>query len=542
MSKKSDNRRQQAKVPRQDGTYAKAKGAKGGATSKGAQRAAADQRAELKGVMDAARESAEALREAASALSRSAAQTAAQAAAQAQPAVQPQQPAQVQQLQTLQPAAQPQPAAGPQAAQDIPQPAQQPQAVASFQPEPVTRMAHNESMGAQVGFMPKEPEEKAGRRWESPIKSLRSAVSALTNRSEPEPEPEPYVPARMQIDYTPKPELLHNLPKFGDAPAVLPSPQELLASVPAISTTGQIVPVGGVRPSRGDQRGEHISIPAMYGGSPSISLDLPPVQVQDQIIEVPAQEVVYGEVQMPDSYLQPYDGMRAYDPQQYDPNAVRAYDPMQQIQMQVYDPTQPQPQQAWDPYGQPVQQDPYGQPMQQDPYAQQQMYQQDPYGQQAQPQQQDYQAQAGAQPFDPSMYGHGFDQSPQSPQYDPYGYGYDPYAEAAGMYPTEPVKGGKATASLILGILSILLAFIPPLGLILAVVAILLAKSYAKAGGTAPRAGTGRVCGIVGIILSLLLAVALGVFLAYFYGGLYGEANAGAIMGYLQTTPLKSFL
>lgn len=415
--------------------------------------------------------------------------------------------------------------------------------------DPLTRVSHNASMGEQVGFTPKEPEQK--RRWGSPIKSLKSAVAALTNSaSNDEDAPDAPLP-RTQIDYTPKPELLNNLPKFGDAPVVLPTPQELLASVPLISTTGQIVPTAdqsaypyGALPEHGYAdypdhmladfgHVDQLSVPALYSDPQPFSVEIPSDQIppiQEQVIEVPAQEVVYGEVQMPDPYLQAYDSMHVYDPaQMYDP-AMQPYDPMQ---MQPYDPAQAQMHaqaqaQGYDPHLQ-ASYDP----------AQAQGY--DPYGQQfAQPYGQT-QTPYADQPYDPSAYGHGYDQG----GYDPYGYSadpYDPYADPNMYAAMVPVKGGKATASLILGILSILLAFLPPVGLVLAIVAILLAKSYHKKGGVAPRAGTGRVCGLVGIILSLLLAVAIGVFLAYFYGGLYGESNAGAIMGYLQTTPLKNFL
>lgn len=382
--------------------------------------------------------------------------------------------------------------------------------------DPIARVSHNTSMGIPVGFMPKEPEKK--RRWGSPIQSLKTAFASLTNRNAaPLPSPEPAMLSRAQIDYMPKPELLLDLPKFGEVPAVLPSPQELLASVPAISMTGQIMPAGttsAYSPYLGDMmQSEQLAIPAMYGSVPSFSAELP----AEQIMEVPAQGVVYGETQMPDPYLQTYNNMAAYDPSQmydphamsaYDPNAMYQYDPMQ---MQSYDPMQMQQMQQM--------QDPMQLQQSQQPFD---MYQQDPLAMQG---------------FDPSVHGTGFEQAP----YDSYGYGRQ-FASEAPLPLSGPVKNGKATAAFILGILSILLAFVPPVGLILALIAFFLVKSYHKKGGTASRAGTARVCAIVGIVLSLVIAVALAVFIAYFYGGLHGQANAGIIMSYLQMTPLKGIL
>lgn len=317
-----------------------------------------------------------------------------------------------------------------------------------------------------AGYSPKEPndarleEDRGNKRWNSPIKSLRSRVAAAAGGSGNQ---------KSSSDSG----MLSGLPKFGDAPDPLPSPQEILASLPSFDMLSQPAASAPIQADAYSQplqvQGTDAAGMPIYSDSASFQMDMPSGQIppiQEQVIEIPAQEVVYGEVQMPDPYLQTYDGMQGFDPStMYDPS--QAFDPMQ-----------------------------------------------------------------AAMGYDPNMQ-----------QYDPYAYGmgYDPYADPSAI-PLEPPKGGKATASLILGILSILLAFIPPIGLVLAVIAVLLAKSYIKKGGMAPRAGTGRVCGVVGIVLSILLAIAIGVFVAYFVGGLYGETNAGAIMGYLQTTPLANFL
>lgn len=335
-----------------------------------------------------------------------------------------------------------------------PAPMEMPGAPAGYYDDP-RGTAHDADMRESVGYSPKEPveaapapvaEEPRGKRWGSPIKSLKSRVAAATG-------------GQSQKAAQSEQSMFTGLPKFGEAPDPLPSPQEILASLPSFDALGQ--PTSQTpQPDPLFQQGTTAAgMPVFGGDGTSFQMDatlsqVPPVQ--EQVIEIPAQEVVYGEVQMPDAYVQAYDATTMYDPaQMVDP--LQGFDVMQ--------------------------------------------------------------------------------------NYDPYAYNaaYDPYADPA-MFSGVPPKGGMATASLILGIFSILLAFIPPLGIILAVLAIVFAKSYLKKGGMAPRAGTGRVCGIVGIVLSVVLAIALGVFIAYFVGGLYGETNAGAIMGYLQTTPLAQFI
>lgn len=96
----------------------------------------------------------------------------------------------------------------------------------------------------------------------------------------------------------------------------------------------------------------------------------------------------------------------------------------------------------------------------------------------------------------------------QVPPFQP-GQPVPPYGQPAGV----PVSNGKATGALICGILAILLAWTILPGIILGVVAIVLAGSYIKQGGLAGTAKGGRVCGIVGIVLSVLslvLSVVLG--------------------------------
>ncbi|WP_165252088.1 hypothetical protein [Adlercreutzia sp. ZJ304] len=379
----------------------------------------------------------------------------------------------------------------------------------------------NYDLRESVGYSPKEPgvakvvdEDRGGKRWSSPIKSLKSRVASVAGGS---------AVAASGVGQQPVVDasVLSGLPKFGEAPDPLPTPQEILASLPSFEAVDQSAstptsvsapapaPTSAVAPSAAvsvepvyQQPQQSVQVPvadqseamasAAYADSTAFSTDVSTSATQvipspEHVIEVPAQEVVYSDMQPADPYTQTYNNVPEFDPAtMYDPTQV--FEPVQQ----PYEPMQPMYDQT------------------------QQLYD------------------SMQQPYDPTQQ-----------LYDPLAYSngagaYNSYPDAV-MY-TEPVKGGKATMSLILGILSILLAFIPPLGLVLAIIAVLLAKSYTKKGGTAPRASTGRVCGIVGIVLSLLLAVAIGVFVAYFIGGLYGESNAGAIMGYLQTTPLAQFL
>lgn len=64
------------------------------------------------------------------------------------------------------------------------------------------------------------------------------------------------------------------------------------------------------------------------------------------------------------------------------------------------------------------------------------------------------------------------------------------------------------TGALVCGILSIVFCFIPIVGIVLGIVAIVLAGKYFKAGGTQGTGKGGRICGIVGIVLSAIVMIA----------------------------------
>lgn len=159
--------------------------------------------------------------------------------------------------------------------------------------------------------------------------------------------------------------------------------------------------------------------------------------------------------------------------------------PQQPVQPQPSpQPQQPQPVQPAQPYGfQPDQ----GQPQQ--PAQPQQPWQANgAQPQPAQPYAQPYASQPG-QPY-----------APQPSQ---------PYAPQPGQpyMPQQPRSEGKAIAALVCGILSIVFCAGTLFGLILGIVAIVLASSYVKQNGPNTKAIIGKICGIIGSILSALAFV-----------------------------------
>lgn len=159
--------------------------------------------------------------------------------------------------------------------------------------------------------------------------------------------------------------------------------------------------------------------------------------------------------------------------------------PQQPVQPQPSpQPQQPQPAQPAQPYGfQPDQ----GQPQQ--PAQPQQPWQANgAQPQPAQPYAQPYASQPG-QPY-----------APQPSQ---------PYAPQPGQpyMPQQPRSEGKAIAALVCGILSIVFCAGTLFGLLLGIVAIVLASSYVKQNGPNTKAKIGKICGIIGSILSALAFV-----------------------------------
>lgn len=142
-----------------------------------------------------------------------------------------------------------------------------------------------------------------------------------------------------------------------------------------------------------------------------------------------------------------------------------------------------------------------------------QPYGQTPFSQpyEAQPQPSAYQPQPqyAQQPYDQQQYG----------QQQPYGYGQQQYAQPPygqapyGQAPMQPGAvpqtnlDGKATGALVCGILSIVFFWSVFLSLVLGIVAIVLGSQVIKAIGHNSKAKGGKICGIVGVVLSALIVV-----------------------------------
>lgn len=119
-------------------------------------------------------------------------------------------------------------------------------------------------------------------------------------------------------------------------------------------------------------------------------------------------------------------------------------------------------------------------------------------------------------------------------------YYYDDYAGYGGQL----AQVGKAPGGtgLVLGIFSILLAFIPIVGLILGIIAMKKAKKHINMGGTSSSAYTAKLLGKLGVILSIILLIAyIGLVVAFFLS-LYPPAIMTAIRTFLATTPLSFVL
>lgn len=76
--------------------------------------------------------------------------------------------------------------------------------------------------------------------------------------------------------------------------------------------------------------------------------------------------------------------------------------------------------------------------------------------------------------------------------------------------PAPPAASGQPspTGALVCGILAIVFSGLPLVGIILGIVAIILAGKYFKAGGTQGTGKAARICGIIGLIFSVLAFVA----------------------------------
>ena len=126
-----------------------------------------------------------------------------------------------------------------------------------------------------------------------------------------------------------------------------------------------------------------------------------------------------------------------------------------------------------------------------------------------------------AQPYQPAA-PYGQPQQPVAP-----GQPFNPYGQPAPGYYQQPAKSGKATGALVCGIFAILLAWAPLFGIILGIVAIVLAVKAVKEAGKDGKATGGKVCGIIGIVLSVLSFI---LYLVIGFGAMaYIAANPGSV-------------
>lgn len=97
-----------------------------------------------------------------------------------------------------------------------------------------------------------------------------------------------------------------------------------------------------------------------------------------------------------------------------------------------------------------------------------------------------------------------------------------PIVGAPVINPAKATKG-RARLALILSILSIILALVPPVGLLLAIIARKIAKSYKKNGGRAGAGDAAAVFSLVGLIFSILTCALVIWFVGYVNGALIGS-------------------
>lgn len=75
-------------------------------------------------------------------------------------------------------------------------------------------------------------------------------------------------------------------------------------------------------------------------------------------------------------------------------------------------------------------------------------------------------------------------------------------------------KNGKATAALVLGIISLIGICIPIAGIICGIIAIILAVMAKKEGSTDGKQKAGMILGIIGIVISIIMWIVNAVILA----------------------------
>lgn len=112
-----------------------------------------------------------------------------------------------------------------------------------------------------------------------------------------------------------------------------------------------------------------------------------------------------------------------------------------------------------------------------------------------------------------------------------------PTVGAPAIDPSKATKG-RATMALVLSILSIILALIPPVGLVLAIVARKTAKSYKRNGGRAGSGDAAAIFSLVGIVFSVLTCALLVWFIGYVNGALIGSKAYMNPISFFNNSPL----
>lgn len=147
--------------------------------------------------------------------------------------------------------------------------------------------------------------------------------------------------------------------------------------------------------------------------------------------------------------------------EEYNPFEQKPEQPVTEDVQNPFTQTEGQPMDGQQPYGQPYNQQTYGQ----------QSYGQQPYGQQP--------------------------------------YGQPPYNQPYGQPGYGPVPGkGKATAALVLGIVSVVFAFLSPIvGLICGIIAIVMSNKARNEGYIGGAQKAGKILGIVGLVICIIMFV-----------------------------------
>lgn len=105
-------------------------------------------------------------------------------------------------------------------------------------------------------------------------------------------------------------------------------------------------------------------------------------------------------------------------------------------------------------------------------------------------------------------------------------------------YMGEPPKDSNAVLALILGILSIVFAVLPPIGVVLGFFSCKFSKKFQQAGGDTGVGDSARIFGRVGFIFSIVMFVVFALVIVYVAGASFGNYGARAIAIYFNNSPL----